>query len=92
MAFHKVVKKLAHIKNYPHKKSEWKQKRVKWLLDYVRMLLWAILMNRGRMKWNYYEQLRAIEQELKDLGCYDSRVIWCMTREAILEHNRYRRW
>ncbi|WNT48224.1 hypothetical protein [Enterobacter phage EC152] len=95
MSFQKVVKapaKRAHIKNYPHKKSEARERRVKWLWDYAKSLLGVILINSGDLKLHFYEQLRATQQELKDLGCYDSRVLWCMIREAQLEHNRYRRW
>lgn len=95
MSFHKVVKapaKRAHIKNYPHKKSKERDRRVKWLWEYMKSLLGVILINKGDLKMHFYEQLRATEQELKELGCYDSRVTWCMVREVRLEHRRYYRW
>lgn len=95
MSFHKVVKapaKRAHIKNYPHKKTEWKQKRVTWLWEYMKTLLSTILVYNGHHKMYYYTQLRETEQELKCLGYYDSRAVWCMINEVKWEHGRYYRW
>ena len=95
MSFQKVVKataKRAHIKNYPHKKSEWKQKRVTWLWEYMKTIISTILVYSGRHKMYYYAQLRETEQELKSLGYYDSTVVWCMIREVQLEHKMFHRW
>lgn len=87
MAFNKVVKapaKLAHIGNCPRKKTEAKDRRVERLLDYTKSLLEVVLLNKGELKMYFYEQLRATEQELKKLGCYNSRDIRCMIREIRL--------
>ncbi len=95
MTFQKVVKapaKRAHIKNYPHKKSKERDRRVKWLWEYTKSLLGVILINTGNLKLHFYEQLRATQQELKELNAYDSRVTEFMIREVRFEHNRFHRW
>lgn len=95
MSFQKVVKapaKRAHIKNYPHKKSKERERRVEWLWEYTKSLLGVILINTGDLKLHFYEQLRTTQQELKELNAYDSRVTWCMIREVRLEHRRFHRW
>lgn len=94
MSFHKVVKapaKRAHIKNYPHKKSEARDRRVKWLLEYLGSLISAVLLHTGEQKLYYYTQFSTVKQELKELGCYDERATWCIIREARWEHGRYYR-
>ncbi len=95
MTFQKVVKapaKRAHIKNYPHKKSEARDQRVKWLWDYTKLLLEVILLNSGDHKLHLYKQLRSTQQELKELDAYDSRATEFLIREARFEHNRFHRW
>ena len=95
MTFHKVVKapaKRAHIKNYPHKKSKERDRRVKWLWDYTKSLLGVILVNSGDLKLHFYEQLRATQQELKELNAYNERNIWLIITDVKWEHNRFHRW
>lgn len=95
MAFNKVVKapaKRAHIKNYPHKKSEERDRRVKWLWDYTKSLLGVILVNSGDLKLHFYEQLRATQQELKELNAYNERNTWLIITDVKWEHNRFHRW
>ena len=95
MTFHKVVKapaKRAHIKNYPHKKSEATQRRVKWLWDYTKSLLGVILVNSGDLKLHFYEQLRATQQELKELKAYDERSTWLIISDVKWEHTRFYQW
>lgn len=95
MSFHKVVKapaKRAHIKNFPHKKSEERDRRVKWLWDYTKSLLGVILVNSGYHKFHFYEQWSAVKQELKELGCYDERNTWLIISDVKWEHNRFYQW
>lgn len=95
MSFHKVVKapaKRAHIKNYPHKKSEARDRRVKWLWDYTKSLLGVILVNSGDLKLHFYEQWSAVKKELKELDAYDERSTWLIISDVKWEHNRFHRW
>ena len=95
MSFHKVVKapaKRAHIKNYPHKKSEATQRRVKWLWEYARPLVSSLFVFKGDGKLFYYTQLSEVKQELKSLGHYDEQTMWCIISQARWEHNRFYRW
>lgn len=95
MSFQKVVKapaRRAHIKNYPHKKSKERDRRVKWLWEHMKTLISTILVYSGHHKMYYYTQLRETEQALKSLGYYDSTAVWCMIREVRLEHKMFHRW
>jgi hypothetical protein len=95
MSFHKVVKapaKRAHIKNYPHKKSEATQRRVKWLWEYAKPLVASLFVFKGDGKLFYYTQLSEVKQELKKLGHYDERDLWCLINHARWEHKRFHRW
>lgn len=95
MTFHKVVKapaKRAHIKNYPHKKSEAKRRRVKWLWEYAKPLVASLFVFKGQDKLFYYTQLSVVKQELKGLGHYDEQDMWCIISQARWEHNRFHRW
>lgn len=95
MTFHKVVKapaKRAHIKNYPHKKTEWKQKRVSWLWEYAKPLVASLFVSKGGEKIFYYTKLSKVKQELKELGHYDEQDMLCIISHARWEHNRFYRW
>lgn len=92
MTFHKVVKapaKRAHIKNYPHKKSEAKRRRVEWLWEYARTLVSSIFAYKGDDKLSYYTMLSGVKKELKELGSYDEQAMWCIIRQTRWEHNRF---
>lgn len=95
MSFHKVVKapaKRAHIKNYPHKKSEATHRRVKWLWEYARPLVSSLFVFKGQDKLFYYTQLSVVKQELKELGFYDEQAMWSIISQVRWEHNRFHRW
>lgn len=95
MTFQKVVKapaKRAHIKNYPHKKSEATRRRVEWLWEYARPLVSSLFVFKGEEKLSYYTLLSGVKQELKELGFYDEQAMWCIISQARWEHNRLCRW
>lgn len=94
MTFQKVVKapaKRAHIKNYPHKKSEARKRRVEWLWEYAKPLVASLFVSKGDGKLFYYTQLSVVKQELKELGFYDEQDMWSIISQARWEHNRFHR-
>lgn len=93
MSFHKVVKaptKRAHIKNYPHKKSEWKQKRAAWLLEHAKTLATALMVTTGKHKLRHYTRLKEVEHELKTLKCYDGYALREVLLRAKHKHTKLR--
>lgn len=93
MSFHKVVKapaKRAHIKNYPHKKSEAEQRRLRWLLEHAQTLATAIMVIKGKQKLEYYTQFKDVENELKSLKCYDGYAIKEVLIRAKYKHTKLR--
>lgn len=90
MTFRKVVKapaKIAHIKNYPHKRSEAESRSMVALLDHAKRLALHILVSHGySQKLHYYTELKEVERSLKALRCYDENHFKCAMVRAKYDH------
>lgn len=96
MAFNKVVKapaKLAHIRNYPHKKTEAEVRRMHWLLQYIDDLSEALVLP-GKLneKLFFYSQLRDAVKEINRLPCYNGVDVQEIFVRVRFYHERRMKW